>query len=115
MHLTEQAQRLRIYIGADDKRHGKPLYELLIEEARRRKMAGATVLRGVAGFGANSLVHTAKILRLSEDLPLVVEIVDVPARIEAFLPYLDEVMNEGMATVEPAQVLLYRANTARKP
>jgi PII-like signaling protein len=105
------ARRLRIYLGERDKDpHGKPLYEAILHEARGRGLAGATVFKGVAGFGANSLVHTAKILRLSEDLPLVVEIVDEAARVDAFLPWLDSEIREGLVTVEDVEVVVYRGS-----
>lgn len=108
MQLEGQAERLRIFIGESDKADGRPLYEAIVLRAREAGLAGATVLRGVMGFGANSRVHTAKILRLSEDLPLIVEIVDEREKIESFLPVLDGLMGEGMVTREPVQVLLYR-------
>jgi PII-like signaling protein len=85
------------------------LYEVIVEEARKRGMAGATVLRGIMGFGAHSRMHTAKILRLSEDLPVIIEIVDNPERIEAFLPDLDKLIREGLITLERAKVLAYRS------
>ncbi|NQU45422.1 DUF190 domain-containing protein [bacterium] len=109
MQAPQEAELLRIFIGEDDKHNGRPLHEVIVREARQRGMAGATVLRGVLGFGAHSRMHTAKILRLSEDLPLVIEIVDHAERIEAFLPFLDKVIGEGMVTVEPVRVLTYRA------
>jgi len=108
MKLPSEAQLLRIFIGESDKFHGRPLYEMIVEEARRRGMAGATVLRGTLGFGANSRIHTAKILRLSEDLPMVVEIVDAPEAIGAFLPDLDAMMTEGLVTLEKVSVIVYR-------
>jgi PII-like signaling protein len=108
MHLPEEAELLRVYVGDSDRYHHKPLYEAIVEAARERHLAGATVLRGYLGYGAHSRIHTAKILRLSEDLPVVVEIVDEPAKIEAFLPVLDAMMAEGMVTVEPLRVLTYR-------
>ncbi len=108
MKLPEEAQLLRVFIGEADRYHGKPLYEAIVRAARKRNMAGATVLRGLMGFGAHSRVHTAKILRLAEDLPVVVEIVDKPERIEAFLPELDEMIEEGLVTLERAQVIAYR-------
>jgi len=114
MELTHGAERLRIYTGESDKHEGRLLHEIILEEARRRGLAGATVLRGLAGYGANSRVHTATILRLSEDLPLIVEIVDVPEHIEAFLPFLDTVMKEGLVTREAVDVLFYRHNQGRK-
>lgn len=108
MELPEQAERLRIYIGESDKRGHRPLYEVIVEEARKRGMAGATVSRGLAGFGKNSRMHTAKILRLSEDLPLVIEIIDTPERVAGFLPELDALVNDGLVTVDPVRVILYR-------
>ena len=108
MHLPENAELLRIFIGDSDRYQHKPLYEAIVETAREHHLAGATVLRGYLGFGAHSRIHTAKILRLSEDLPIVVEIVDAPDKIEAFLPVLDAMMAEGMVTVEPVRVLTYR-------
>ncbi len=114
MHLPQHAQRLRIYTGENDRRHGRPVFEILVEEARRRGLAGATVLRGISGFGANSLVHTSKILRLSEDLPLVVEIVDAKEKIDAFLPLLDEWISEGLVTVDDVEVIVYRHNKGVK-
>jgi len=108
MPLPPQAELLRIFVGESDKHEGRPLFEAIVEEARRRHMAGATVLHGVLGFGAHSRLHKAGILRLSEDLPVVIEIVDRTDRIEAFLPYLDEVVEEGLVTREKAQVITYR-------
>ncbi|MBI5588751.1 MAG: DUF190 domain-containing protein [Deltaproteobacteria bacterium] len=110
MKLPSEAELLRVFIGESDKYEGRPLYEVIVEEARRRGMAGATVVRGVLGFGAHSRIHTAKILRLSEDLPLIVEIVDKPERIEAFLPDLDRMVGEGLITVEKVRVVAYRHN-----
>lgn len=108
MKLPSEAELLRIFIGESDKHHGRPLYEVIVEEARKRGMAGATVLRGVLGFGAHSRLHTAKILRLSEDLPMVIEIVDKPDRIAAFLPDLDGMIDEGLVTLEKVRVIAYR-------
>ena len=108
MHLPENAELLRVFIGDSDRYHHKPLYEAIVETARAHHLAGATVLRGYIGFGAHSRIHTAKILRLSEDLPVVVEIIDAAEKIEAFLPVLDEMMAEGMVTVEPVKVITYR-------
>lgn len=108
MNLPSEAELLRVFIG-ERARHGAlPLYEAIVQAARRRGMAGATVLRGALGFGANSRIHTAKILRLSEDLPLVIEIVDKPERIAAFLPELDAMMGEGLVTLEKVRVIVYR-------
>jgi uncharacterized protein len=112
MKSPSEAQLLRVFIGESDKYHGRPLYEAIVEEARRRGMAGATVLRGTMGFGAASRIHTAKILRLSEDLPMVVEIVDEPERIAAFLPDLDAMLGEGLVTLERVQVIAYRHKTS---
>jgi PII-like signaling protein len=110
MKLPSEALLLRIFIGETDKRGGKPLYEVIVEEARKRGMAGATVLRGILGFGANSRIHTSKVLRLSEDLPMVVEIVDAQEKIDAFLPELDEMIEEGMVTLEKVRIIAYRHN-----
>jgi len=108
MKLPEESELLRIFIGELDKYHGKPLYEAIVEEARKQNLGGATVFRGILGYGAHSRMHTAKILRLSEDLPIVIEIVDSTEKIEAFLPDLDQMMDEGLVTVERAKVLVYR-------
>jgi len=108
MELPQEAQLLRIFIGESDKYKGKPLYEAIVSRAKELSMAGATVLRGILGFGAHSRLHSAKILRLSEDLPVVIEIVDTPERIQAFLPHLDEMITEGLVTLEKVQVLYYR-------
>ena len=108
MKLPSEAEMLRIFIGESDKYNGRPLYEAIVEEARKSGMAGATVTRGVLGFGAHSRIHTAKILRLSEDLPLIVEIIDKPERIEAFLPGLDAMVAEGLITIEKVRVVAYR-------
>ena len=99
---------MRIFIGESDKYHGKPLYEALLERFRAKGLAGATVLRGVAGFGASSKVHTDKILRLSLDLPLIIEIVETEAAIQSILPDLDEMIGGGLITLERAQVIMYR-------
>jgi len=108
MKLPEEAELLRIFIGESDRYDGKPLYEAIVQEARRQNLGGATVFRGLMGYGAHSRMHTAKILRLSEDLPVVIEIVDSTGKIEGFLPVLDKMMNEGLVTVERAKVLVYR-------
>jgi PII-like signaling protein len=115
MHLPENAELLRVFIGDSDRYHHRSLYEAIVEKAREHHLAGATVLKGHLGFGAHSRIHTAKILRLSEDLPVVVEIVDAPEKIEAFLPVLDEMMDEGMVTVEPVKVLRYRHGDKTQP
>lgn len=110
MKLPSEAHLLRIFIGESDKVGGKPLYEVIVQESRSRGLAGATVLRGFLGFGANSRIHTSKVLRLSEDLPVVVEIVDTLEKLEAFLPGLDQLIGEGLVTIEPVRVITYRHN-----
>jgi uncharacterized protein len=110
MKLPAEAELLRIFIGESDKHHGRPLYEVIVDEARRRGLAGATVLHGTLGFGANSRIHTAKILRLSEDLPMVVEIVDQAEKIAEFLPELEHLIPEGLVTLEKVRVIAYRHN-----
>src|SRR6201987_5136357 len=107
MQIPKQALLLRIFFGEDDKLGGRPLYESIVLKARERHLAGATVLRGPMGFGASSRLHTAKILRLSEALPLVIEIVDSEDKIDAFLPVLDGIMPSGLITLEKVQVLQY--------
>ena len=111
MKLPAEAELLRIYIGEADKYEGKPLYEAIVHLARQIGMAGATVLRGLMGFGADSRMHTAKILRLSEDLPIIIEIVDRTDRIEALLPKLDQMIKEGLVTIETIRVIAYRYNS----
>ncbi len=112
MKLPSEAELLRIFVGESDKHDGRPLYEAIVNSARERGMAGATVLRGVLGFGAHSRIHTAKILRLSEDLPIIIEIVDKPERIAEFLPQLDEMIDEGLITLEKVKVIAYRHNSS---
>src|SRR5713226_4344521 len=107
MQIPRDAMLLRIFIGENDRYHGKPLYEALVLKARELHLAGATVLRGPLGFGRSSRLHSAKILRLSEDLPMVVEIVESDAMIKTFLPVLDEMMTSGLVTMEKVQVLQY--------
>jgi len=107
MQLPKQAVLLRIFFGEDDKFGRSPLYEAIVMKAREMHLAGATVLRGPMGFGASSRLHTTKILRLSEDLPLVIEIVDSEEKINEFLPVLDEMMPSGLVTIEKVQVLQY--------
>jgi uncharacterized protein len=109
MSIPTEGQLLRIFVGEADRWEGRPLYEAIVETARRQGLAGATVWKGFMGFGAHSRMHTAKILRLSEDLPIVIEIVDAPEKIRAFLPALDLMVTEGLVTVERAEVLMYRA------
>ncbi len=106
---------LRVFIGESDKVDGRPVYKIIVEEARKQGIAGATVLRGFLGFGANSRIHTSKVLRLSEDLPVVVEIVDTEDKLEAFLPELGKMMGkmmgEGLVTLEKVRVITYRHNS----
>src|SRR3972149_2825866 len=109
MVLPEESYLLRIFIGETDHHDGKPLYEWIVIEARKRGLAGATVLRGIMGFGAHSRIHTAKIERLSEDLPIIVEIVDTREKLEAFLDEIDSAIDEGVATMEKAFVKFYRS------
>jgi hypothetical protein len=109
MHLPQDAVLLRIFIGESDRWHHQPLYEAIVLKAREMHLAGATVLRGAMGFGKSSRLHTMKILRLSLDLPLVIEIVDSEENINAFLPALDEMMQGGLVTLEKARVIDYRA------
>jgi PII-like signaling protein len=108
MKLDEDGYLLRIFIGESDRWHGKPLYEAIVLKARELHLAGATVMRGSMGFGANSRVHTVKILRLSEDLPLLIEIVDSKEKIDELLPHLDEMVTDGLVTLERVRVIKYR-------
>jgi uncharacterized protein len=110
MHLPREAMLLRIFIGESDRWNHQPLYEAIVLKARERQLAGATVLRGPMGFGKSSHMHTAKILRLSLDLPLVIEIIDTNEKIQDFLPLLDEMMKGGLVTLEKVSVIDYRAN-----
>jgi PII-like signaling protein len=109
MILPKQGRLLRIFIGENDKHEGRPLYEWIVRKAREQGLAGATVLRGLEGFGARSRLHTAKILRLSSDLPLVVEIVDTAEKIESFMPFVDRAVGEGLATIEKVEIRFYRS------
>ena len=113
MKITGQGLLLRIYVGESDRWHGRPLYEAIVLAAREAGLAGATVMRGVEGFGAHSRVHTAKVLRLSEDLPLLIEIVDQEERIRAFLPTCDQMIGEGLITLEKVEVLKYSPGEKR--
>ena len=115
MSLPRDALLLRIFFGEDDKHRGRPLYEAIVLAARDAKLAGATVLRGPMGFGRSSRLHTTKILRLSQDLPLVIEIVDTEDAIKAFLPRLDGMMGSGLVTLEKVQVLQYGADVKHAP
>ena len=109
MMLPDEGKLLRIFIGENDKHEGLPLFEWIVRTARKNGLAGATVLRGLEGFGARSRLHTAKILRLSSDLPVIVEIVDTEEKIETFLPLIDDAIGEGLATVEKVEVRFYRS------
>jgi hypothetical protein len=110
MTLSQEGYLLRIFVGENDRHGVRPLYEWIVVEARARGLAGATVLRGVMGYGANSkLIHTAKIERLSEDLPMVVEIVDTREKLEQFLAHVDPAITAGLATMEKAEVRFYRS------
>ena len=115
MQIPRAAVLLRIFIGEDDKHAGRPLYEAIVLKAREMHLAGATVLRGPMGFGHSSRIHTTKILRLSQDLPLVIEIVDAEDRINAFLPVLDAMMGSGLVTMEKVQVLQYGSGQQTAP
>lgn len=108
MKLPYEALLLRILIGESDRVDGKPLYKVIVDEAREQGLAGATVLRGILGFGGSSRIHTSRVLRLSEDLPIVIEIVDTAEKIEAFLPLLDGMIDEGLVTLEKARIIAYR-------
>jgi uncharacterized protein len=101
---------MRIHIGESDRWHGKPLYDAIVELLRQEKFSGATVLRGVGGFGSSSVYHTEKIMRLSEDLPIVIEVIEFAERIEKMLPQLDEMIGGGLVTLEKVRVILYRSN-----
>jgi PII-like signaling protein len=107
MQIPEEGTLLRVFLGEADRHGGRPLYEAIVLKARELHLAGATVVRGVMGFGRNSRLHTAKILRLSEDLPVVVEIVDSEPNIQRLLPWLDETVHEGLVTLERARVVRY--------
>jgi PII-like signaling protein len=111
MQLPRDAMLLRIFIGEDDKCHGRPLYEAIVLKAREMHLAGATILRGPMGFGHSSRLHTAKILRLSVDLPIVIEIVDSQEKINAFLPILETMIAGGLVTLERVQMLQYGPNS----
>jgi len=113
MTLPEDSTLLRIFIGESDRHGHQPLYEAIVLKARELKLAGATVLRSPMGFGAQSHLHTAKILRLSDDLPMVIEIVDTEEKIQAFLPVLEGMIGGGLVTLEKVRVIHYRSDTAK--
>ncbi|RJP29144.1 MAG: DUF190 domain-containing protein [Candidatus Omnitrophota bacterium] len=108
MKLPEEGMLLRVFVGESDVYEGKPLYEYIVCKARELNLAGATVIRGIIGFGADSRLHSAKVLRLSEDLPVVIEIVDTDANLNKLLPFLDDCVVEGLITLEKARVIKYR-------
>jgi PII-like signaling protein len=110
MKLPEKGLLLRIFIGESDRSEGHPLYEAIVNEARRLNMAGAAVLKGVMGFGANSRIHTTRVPRLSEDLPMIIEIADRKERINLLMPYLNAHFKEGLITLEEVRVIKYRHN-----
>lgn len=114
MKLKGEGLLVRIFVGESDRWDGAPLYEAIVQCAREKGLAGATVVRGIEGYGAHNLIHTARIQRLSEDLPIVVEIVDSREKIEAFLPELDSMILEGLVTLEPVHIILYRARDPRE-
>jgi uncharacterized protein len=115
MKIPEEGFLLRIFIGENDHWHGRPLFEAIVLKARELHLAGATVLRGPMGFGANSRLHTAKLLRLSEDLPIVIEIVDSKEKIDTLMPHIDEMVQEGLVTLENVHVIKYRAKPPAGP
>ncbi len=108
MKLPEQAVMVRIFIGESDRHKGKPLYEQIVLKARELNLAGATVTRGILGFGADSRLHSSKILELSEDLPVIIEIVDTEENINRLMPFIDETVEEGLVTMEKMRVIKYR-------
>ncbi len=108
MKIPQRGTLLRIFIGEEDHHHGKPLYEAIVMKARELNLAGASVFRGVMGFGAESRIHTAKVLRLSEDLPMMIELVDSEENIQKIIPFLDETVKEGLITLENVRVIKYR-------
>ena len=111
MNIPTDGCLLRVFVGESDRWQGQPTYEAIVRKARELHLAGATVLRGSMGFGANSRLHTTKVLRLSEDLPIVVEIVDGRDKIDELLPHIDAMVGEGLVTMERVQVIAYRADT----
>jgi uncharacterized protein len=115
MTIPEEAVLLRVFLGESDRHNGKPLYEAIVLKARELHLAGATVLRGVMGFGRSSRLHTAKVLRLSEDMPMVVEIADVEEKVQALLPWLEQVVSGGLITLERARVVRYAGHDPGTP
>jgi PII-like signaling protein len=111
VRIEGEGKLVRIFIGESDTWHGKPLYQAIVERVREEGLAGATVVRGIEGFGADSRLHTSRILRLSEDLPVVIEIVDTTEQIQRVLPLLDEMVGEGMVTLERVEIIAYRGSS----
>ena len=109
MELSEEGHLLRIFIGESDKHGNMPLYEWLVRRAKEGGLAGATIFRAIEGYGAHSRIHTAKILELSTDLPVIIEIIDTLPKIEAFIPILDDVLNGSLVTLEKVQIRIYRS------
>lgn len=110
MKIEGEAQLVRVYVGENDTWHGKPLFEAIVLRAREEGLAGATVFRGMEGYGASSRVHTTRLLELSSDLPVVIELIDVHERIARFLPILDEMVGDGLVTKQPVHVVTYRGS-----
>jgi PII-like signaling protein len=111
VRIEGQGKLLRVYVGESDTWHGKPLYHAIVERVRAEGLAGATVIRGIEGFGADSHLHTSRILRLSEDLPVLIEIADAAERIDRILPLLDEMVTEGLVTLENVEIIAYRSSS----
>jgi uncharacterized protein len=109
--LDGEGKLLRLFIGESDRWHGKPLYQAIVERVRAEGLAGVTVIRGIEGFGAHSRLHTSRILRLSQDLPILIEIVDTDEQVERIVPILDDMVGEGMLTIERVRVISYRAGS----
>lgn len=114
MMMQRDGYALKVYVGERDKHGHVPLYEWIIQQAREQGLAGATAFRGIEGFGAHSQVHTTKILRLTDDLPILIEIIDTKEKIESFLPILDKAMPEGLATLQTVEIRLYRSGSPPK-
>lgn len=115
MKIEGDGLLLRIFIGESDRWQGMPLHDAIVRKLREQGLAGATVLRGLEGFGAHSRIHTASVLRLSEDLPIVIEVIDKPERIEKILPSLDEMISEGLMTLEQVRIIVYRPGETPSP
>jgi len=111
MRIEGRGKLLRIYVGESDVWHGRPLYQAIVERVRAEGLAGATAIRGIEGFGADSRLHTSRILRLSEDLPVLIEIADTAERVDRMLPLLDEMVTEGLVTLEDVDIIAYRSSS----